>query len=229
MEYLPNNLTLHIPHGCFPLSTDSILLADFVRLPKDAPVLDLGSGCGTLGLLLCARDERCSITGIEIDSAAHAAALDNIERNCLQSRFYSICADLRTVPTGTYAVCVSNPPYFSGGPASLQAPTARRDDTCTLADLFAAAARSLKFGGDFYLVHKPERLTALCAAAVQNGLEPKRLRLVRHQSDGPVALILLSCRKGAKPGLIWEEVTLHNADGTPTDYYKKLYHLEEES
>ena len=42
----------------------------------------------------------------------------------------------------------------------------------------------------------------------------------------PVALILLSFRKGGKPGLIWEEAALHRADGTPTDYYRKLYHLE---
>ena len=49
--------TLDLTSG-FPLSTDSMVLADFVRPPKNAVVLDLGSGCGTLGLLLCAR-HRC--------------------------------------------------------------------------------------------------------------------------------------------------------------------------
>ncbi|MBR2072149.1 MAG: hypothetical protein IJ976_00625, partial [Alistipes sp.] len=33
----------------------SALLAHFVTLPKNARVLDLGSGCGTLGLMLCAK------------------------------------------------------------------------------------------------------------------------------------------------------------------------------
>ncbi len=227
MEYLSHNLTLHIPDGCFPLSTDSILLADFVRLPRNASVLDLGSGCGTLGLLLCAKDDSCTVTGIEINAAAHEAALDNRERNGLHSRLFSICADLRTVPQGNYAVCVSNPPYYTGGPASKKAPDARRDDTCSIADLFLSAARSLKFGGDFYLVHKPERLAELCAAAVKNGLEPKRLGLIRHHVGGPVSLILLACRKGAKPGLIWEEACLHDPDGTPTPYYNHLYHIQE--
>ena len=50
MEYLPNGFSLEIPQGCFPLSTDSMVLAHFVRLPRNARVLDLGSGCGTLGL-----------------------------------------------------------------------------------------------------------------------------------------------------------------------------------
>ncbi len=198
-----------------------------MRLPKNANVLDLGSGCGTLGLLLCAKDAFCKITGVEMDAAAHHAALDNIERNVLQHRLSSICADLRTVPMGSYDLCISNPPYYSGGPASAAAPTARRDDHCTIAELFAAAAGFLKFGGDFYIVHKPERLAELCAAACANRLEPKRLGLVRHRENGPVTLILLSCRKGGKPGLILEDLILHHADGSPTDYYKKLYHMEE--
>ena len=50
METLPNGFTLEIPQGVFPLSTDSMVLSAFVRLPKNARILDLGSGCGTLGL-----------------------------------------------------------------------------------------------------------------------------------------------------------------------------------
>ena len=65
MEYFANGLTLSVSDDCFPLSTDSMLLADFVRLPKNARVLDLGSGCGTLGLLLCAQDANCTVTGVE--------------------------------------------------------------------------------------------------------------------------------------------------------------------
>ena len=42
------------------MSTDSMLLADFVKLPRNAKVLDLGAGCGTLGVLLCAKDAGCT-------------------------------------------------------------------------------------------------------------------------------------------------------------------------
>ncbi len=229
MEYLQNGYSLNIAPGTFPLSTDSILLTDFVKLPKQAKVLDMGSGCGTLGLLLCAKDSDCSVTGIELEDIAHAAALENAERNALQHRLFSICCDLRTIPTrfpsGNFHCCVSNPPYFTGGPASKTAPQARRDDNCTIQELFAAAAWAVRYGGDFYIVHKPERLAEICACAASSGLEPKRLRLVRHSPNSEVSLILLQCRKGGKPGLIWEELSLHNADGTPSDSYKKIYHL----
>ena len=229
MEQLANGYTLQIPPGAFPLSTDSMLLADFIRLHKAANVLDLGSGCGTLGLLLCAHNNQCSVTGIELDPAAHAAALENIRRNDLCDRMTSICGDLRQVNTilaaGAFACCISNPPYFSGGPASVQTPLARRDDQCSTEDLCRAAAWALQYGGDFYVVHKPEKLAQLCACAVNAGLEPKRLRLVRHKPDGPVSLILLQCRKGGKTGLVWEEFSLTTANGEPTEEYRKIYHL----
>lgn len=229
MERLYNGFTLQTPPGVFPLGTDSMVLADFIRLGRQERVLDLGAGCGTLGLLLCAKSPGCTVTGIEIDPASHRAAVDNIRANGLDARMESICADLRhitgqTVP-GQFTICVSNPPYFPAGPASRMMPAARREDTCAPEDLFSAAARALKYGGDLYIVHRPERLAQLCACAAAESLQPKRLCLVRHKPAEPVSIILLQCRKGAKPGLLWQEMCLFGSDGSPTEDYKRIYHL----
>ena len=229
METLFNGYTLEIAPGAFPLSTDSMALAAFTRLPRQARVLDLGSGCGTLGVLLCAKDSRCSVTGIELDETAHRMALKNSETNRLQNRLTSICGDFtamteRELQTG-FDVCVSNPPYFTAGFLSRSTPLARHEQACSLEDLMKSAACTLKFGGDFYLVHKPERLAEIFTAASNQKLEPKRLCLLRHKEDGPVSLVLIQCRKGAKPGLVWEEAALFDRSGEPTDYYKKIYHL----
>ena len=229
MEHLPNGYTLNLAEGAFPLSTDSMALAHFAKLPARAHVLDLGSGCGTLGLLLCAGNASCHVTGIELEETAHAAALGNISRNRIPDRMESICADLRQVPalfpSGSFSCCVSNPPYFSGGPASQTHATARREDQCSLPDLMKSAAWALKYGGDFFQVHRPERLGEIIATASRHKLEAKRLCLLRHREDGPVSLILIHLRKGARPGLIWEEVSLHHPDGTPTEHYKAIYHI----
>lgn len=229
METLSHKYTLKLSQNAFPLSTDSMLLADFVRMPRNATVLDLGSGCGTLGLLLCAKDDFCTVTGIEQSQADHMTALENICDNQLQSRLYSLCADLKSfppqLPFGSFHCCVSNPPYFSGGEASQRHPLARRNDTCKSADLFAAAAKALRYGGDFFLVHKPDRLAELCYEAINAGLQPKRLCLVRHQPNSPVSTVLLQCRKGGKVGLVWEALSLYHPDGRPTDDYRRIYHL----
>ena len=229
MERLQNDFVLNTPPGTFPLSTDSMILSDFVRLPKSAKVLDLGSGCGTLGLLLCAGDAHCHVIGVELDEVSHLAALENIQVNALNQRMESICGDLRSIshllPKGSFTTCVSNPPYFSGGFMSQTLPLARQTNCCSVDDLMAAASCALQFGGDFFLVQKPENLAQLCTCACKYTLEPKRLRLVKHRPSGDISMILLQCRKGAKPGLILEELTLFNEDGTPTEDYRKIYHL----
>ena len=230
MEHLHNGYTLEISQGSFPLSTDTMALAGFVKLPRKANVLDLGSGCGSLGLLLCADHPDCTVTGIEVDEGAHAAALHNIAANALNARINSICGDINNISAlvapGAFHCCVSNPPYFSSGPQSQTLPLARRDDGCSMDALFQAAAWSLKYGGDFFIVHRPERLAELCACGTAHKLEPKRLCLLRHKENGPVSLILLQCRKGGKPGLLWEEAALFTAQGEPTDYHQTIYHTQ---
>ena len=231
MEQLHNGYTLELCPGSFPLSTDSIALSAFIKLPKNAHVLDLGAGCGTLGMLLCAKSGDCRITGIELDDKAHAAAIQNAETNGVTDRYSSICTDLRKIETavhaGSFQVCISNPPYFSGGMASKDFAVARQEQHCSLEDLFRAAAWALQWGGDFFLVHKPERFAQLAACAVRYNLEPKSVQLLRHRKEGPISLILVQCRKGGKPGLVWQEQHLYEADGTPSAYFQSLYHHQE--
>lgn len=228
MENLPNSLTLHIPPGCFPLSTDSMGLAHFAGNPGSRNVLDLGAGCGTLGLLLCAESDRCHVTGLEVTEAAHEAALENIRRNALGERMESICTDLRRVPAlfapGSFSWCISNPPYFSGGPAAALT-EARRQDLCSMAELMQAAAWALKYGGDFFLVHRIEYLGSLIAQGAANHLEIKRLALVQHTPASPISLVLAQLRKGGKPGMKCEQWVLHDENGGPTELYREIYHL----
>ena len=111
METLHNGFTLELCPGAFPLSTDSIALASFAKLPKNAQVLDLGSGCGTLGLMLCALWDNCQVTGLELSEDAHQKALENIERNGLSHRLTSICGDIGNIPSlfipGSFHCCIA--------------------------------------------------------------------------------------------------------------------------
>ncbi len=229
MEVLQNGLTLELCPGAFPLSTDSMALSHFARLPKNARVLDLGSGCGTLGLLLCARDSSCHVTGVELQQAHHRMALENIRRNGLQGRMESICQDFETIPAtfpqGSFSVCISNPPYFSAGAVRAGQESARHTSQCSLDGLMKSAAWALKYGGDFYLVHKPQRLGELLAAGAKHGLECKRLCLLRHSPDAQISLVLLGCRKGGKPGLTLEEICLRTAGGEFSQAYRDIYHI----
>ena len=218
----------------FPLGTDSVLLADFVRLPPAASVADLGAGVGTLGLLLCARHPDCRVDGVELQSPAVMAAQDAIRENGMEGRVSVVQGDLRQIadfsPAGRYDAVVANPPYFPAGngaaAASESLALARTELGCTLADVCRAAAWLLHWGGRCFLVHRPERLCDLVTELRGNRLEPKRLRLVRHRSDAPPCLVLLESRLGGNSGLtIGPDLLLRDADGQESEEYRRIYGL----
>ena len=235
-ELLFGTIRMHIPDAQFCLSTDSMVLADFCRLPPRARVLDLGCGCGALGLLLLGAAPEVLVDGIEIQPDAAQQAARNAEANGLSGRFRVFCGDLRQMPPeiapGSYDCAVSNPPYYPPGSGHLRREDslsiARSELMCSLDALCAAAARALRWGGRFFLVHKPERLTDLLCALRAARLEPKRLRFVRHSAASAVSLVLLEARLGGKPGLqIEPELVLYGPDGSESAACRRIYHRQE--
>lgn len=233
-ELICGKFRMRVPAHLFSLSTDSMVLADFARVKKGARVCDLGCGCGALGLLLLAREESLHVTGIEIQPDAAQCARENALQNGL-SQFSVLQGDLREyrsmLPANGFDVVISNPPYYpetSGEVSKSDALSiARSERFCPLSELIACAAWCLRFGGSFFLVHKPERLTDLLAGLREKGLEPKRLQFVRHRQSAPAALVLLEARRGANPGLsILNDLILFDPSGKPTADHIRIYHEE---
>ena len=233
-EALWNRLTLEASDGVFPLSTDTMLLSDFVRLRPRARVADLGCGCGALGLLLCARSTDCTVTGIELLPRACAQARANIAASGLSERMRVVPGDLQAIrtllPAGSYTDAAANPPYFPAASPAAPEPgraAARSQAFCPPEALCAAAAWLLQWGGRFSLVFRPESLCDFLCALRSARLEPKRLRPVRPRPGGPVRLLLLEAVLGGRPGLRWEpDLLLEEADGRPTADARRIYHLE---
>ena len=235
MEYelLSNGMRIIQARGAFSLSTDSVLLADFCTPLRAENVADLGCGGCSLGVLLCAYNEGCRVTGIEIQSAACEIARENIRINGLEDRLRVVCADLREYAAGNHTkfdAVLSNPPYFpvqSGAAAKDTAQAiARTELYCSFDELCTAASRLLTYGGSFCLVHRPERLAELTSTLRSRKLEPKRLRFVRNTAQSDVSLVLIESRLGAGIGLSVEhDLILSNPDGSPTGEYRRIYHI----
>ncbi len=188
------------PEKVFPLGGDALALGRFASVKPGLRVCDLGTGSGALLLLLAAREPSLSLTGVELDPLAARTARENLMRNGLEGEILN--GDLREnpFPAGRFDLIVSNPPYFPVG-AGASAGPARSEETCTLEELCAAAARLVKNGGRFALCHRPERLVDLFCTLRAHGLEPKRLELVRHGPDHPPSLALVEAARQGRPGL----------------------------
>lgn len=231
LEELWNGVRMLQPESGFRLGTDSVLLAEFLSLPANARVADLGAGCGTLGLLLCARRSDCRVKGIELREDACKLAGENIRLNALQARLCVQQGDVRQIsamfPAGSFDCVVSNPPYFpvGSGKESRSAAIERTELCLTLEELCVAASWLLPSGGRFALVHRPERLCDIFCTLRANGMEPKRVRFVRHTAVSPVCLVLIEARRGGRPGLTYEPDFIEfHPDGTETEAYRAAYH-----
>lgn len=217
----------------FRLSTDCVLLADFVNSDRAVRGIDLGCASGAIALLLLERSPRLHMTGLEILSEAARLAEANMEKNGYQNRSRVITGDIRRhrelFRTGSFDLVVANPPYFpvGSGPMSQDKAraTARGETECSLEELCTAAAFLCRTGGRFCLVHKPERLSEVLCAMSAAGLEPKRLRLVCARPGAVPSLVLIEGRRGGKPGLkIEPDLFLSQTDGTESEEYRRIYH-----
>ncbi|MGN0981377.1 MAG: tRNA1(Val) (adenine(37)-N6)-methyltransferase [Candidatus Limivicinus sp.] len=217
----------------FRMGTDSVLLADFVRLSGIRRGIDLGCASGAIALLLLCRSEHLHMTGLEIVEDAVALARENMARNGLAQRSRMLWGDIRRhrelFKSGSFDLVVANPPYFPVERGFLSPAAGRRDargeTQCSLEELCAAAAFLCRTGGSFCLVHKPERLSELLRAMSAYGLEPKRLRLVCHRADSAPSLVLVEGRRGGKPGLkVLPMLILRNDDGSETEEALRIYH-----
>mgnify|MGYP002529206413 CR=1 FL=1 len=165
--------------------TDALLLADFARAGcRSGHCVDLGTGSGVIPLLLLGLERsrtgsacagppharnRCRFTGVELQERYAALATRNAAENGFSERFSVVNADLRALkgvlPSGCAETVLSNPPYMRTDCGhrneSPEKYIARHEACCAAADLAAAAARLLKFGGRFYAVYLPERLAVL--------------------------------------------------------------------
>lgn len=194
-------------------TTDTILLADFARAKNGESVVELGTGCGTIPLLMIRNNSPKEIYAIDIQDDAVALLTDSIAHNLNNgiqnaSLIHPIRGDIREIrdllPAGGNNLVICNPPYKLSG-SGIENPdegkkTARHEAECTLDDVCAAAKWLLRFSGRFVMCQRPERLTDVLAALRANDLEPKRLRMVQGRADKPPKLFLVEAKRGAKPG-----------------------------
>lgn len=198
--------------GRFPFAIDAVLLAWYATVRGKARVLDLGTGCGVVPLLLAGRHLTAQITGLEIQAETAEMAARSVALNGLTERVRIDCGDYRQVGRlygqGLFDLVTMNPPYREPqrgliSPQQSRA-TARHELTGSLAEAVKAAAVAVKFGGRVAVVFLAERLADLITALREHRLEPKRLRLVQSRAGRPANLLLLEAIKGGGSGMIVE-------------------------
>lgn len=204
-------LHLYQKKNGYRFSLDAPLLADFVRLQVSDRVLDLGTGCGIISLILSLKSPTIRLTGLEIQPGLIALADRNRRLNRREGQIRLIRGDISTLPRlfrdSCFDAVVSNPPYRPLRTGRINPRTekalARHEVLTDLPRLMTGVRHVLKDQGRLFLIYPARRLAALMAAARGEGLEPKRLRLVHSFAGSRGAWTLLEALKNGK-----EELTI---------------------
>jgi len=182
----------------YRFSVDAVLLSQFCRIRKKEKVIDLGTGCGILPLLLSQTTKARSFVGVEIQKGLAELAKKNVLLNHLDDRVSILQKDFRALrkafPAGSFDVVLSNPPYRSYrtgrvNPA-LEKAIARHEIKGTLEDLISVASYLLPPKGRCYLIFPALRTVDLLAALRSQRLEPKRLQFVHPHPQEDAKFIL---------------------------------------
>ncbi len=197
------NLKLIQNTNGFRYGTDAVLLAEFVTLKKGDEVLDFCTGSGIIPLILWGRGKASRIIGMEIDEEIAKTAEKTAQLNDLKGKVDFVCGDIRKaskILNHSFDVVTCNPPYSKSGSGKVSESKtlarARYEVDCTLDDVCKNAAKVLKFGGRFYIVHKAERLADVISVCRQYKLEPKEIRFVHSKKEKNAELVLLCAMLG---------------------------------
>ena len=189
----------------YRFSVDPLLLVHFVRIRKNDHVIDLGTGCGIIPILLSQRGRDQRFVGVEIQEDLAGLAQRNVVLNRLEHQVSILQQDFRRLrsffPPGSFHVVLSNPPYHrvrSGriNPSHEKA-VARHEINGTLEDLISMTSYLLPPKGRFYVIYPAARAVDLIASLRVKQLEPKQLQFVYPRSNGPAKFVLAEAVKAS--------------------------------
>lgn len=216
---------------CFGI--DSVLLSDFAKgISKGSKVIDLGTGTGILPILLSAKTINTNFVGVEIQQEVAKMAEKSVKLNNLENRIEILNLNILNLKEkykkGSFDVVVTNPPYKKINTGIVNENNkkliSRHEITASLEDFLEIASYLLKDFGEFYMVHKPERLVDILSLMREKNIEPKKIKFVYPNKNKITNMVLIKGVKKGKPFLEFHEnLYVYNEDGSYTNEILRIY------
>ena len=228
-----DNLKIIQNKNGFCFGIDSVLLTDFAKtIRPNSSVIDLGTGTGVLPILLSSKTKNTTFVGVEVQNDVAEMAERSIKLNKLEDRIAVLNTNILDLKErykrGNFDVIITNPPYkkLNSGLKNEQESKiiSRHETTASLEDFIDIASYLLKDLGEFYMVHRPDRLVDIFYLMRSKKIEPKKIRFVYPNKNKNANLILIKGIKNAKPFLQYEKnLYIYNEDGNYTEEILKIY------
>lgn len=220
---------------CFGI--DAVLLSDFAKtMKKTDTVVDFCTGTGIIAILLSGKVEKIKkIYAVEIQEEVANMAKRSVELNNLEEKIEIINRDLNDIDdilkAGTIDAITVNPPYKAANSGIINEEDtltiARHEISCTLEDIIKKSAKLLKSGGNFYMIHRPERLVDIMYNMRKYKIEPKRIRFVHPNVNAVSNLVLIEGSRAGRAFLKFEKpLYVYDENGNYTNEIMEIYNLK---
>ena len=216
----------------YRFSIDPLLLAHFIEPgPKDR-IIDLGTGCGILPLILLFHRKTARVIGVEIQPSLADLARRNAALNRFASRIKIWEKDFKDLITeklrGVFDLVLSNPPYRRSGSGRIntdqEKALARHEINATLGDTLQVAHHLLKDRGRLVMIYPATRAADLMKKMAQFHLEPKRLQFVHsHEKDEARLILAEALKEGHAQVTILPPFFLYDSAGNYTPTARELF------
>ena len=224
-------------------NSDSLFLWDFARkncsFKASQSLLDVGCGCGILGLLL-ARDFNCALSCIDIQPQNCELAQINAKANDIKASI--ICADFFKdwesgnsvgnsagnfrIPSLNFERIICNPPFYDFGGENKNAHknTSRNASSFDISAFASKCSKLLAPKGELVLCYDVRLVDRLLQALLQAGLKPIKLAFLHSKPSKPANVVLVVAKKGAKsPLCVFGSLFACNESGTHSDFAKEVF------
>jgi len=209
-------MLLYQPESGYCYNSDSIFLYDFIMSfhPK-GKVLDVGAGCGVVGLLVARDKEKVSLEAVEKQAAFIDYARTNARINKIAYKLHE-CDFLDLDENNKYDYIVSNPPFYPDGVQKSENEmlvNARYNFNLPLTSFFQKISRLLKPHSHFIFCYDVSQFALICTELQKVKMRIVDVQFVHPKVDRTASLVLVHARNGSKSMMkVWEPFIIYDGD-----------------
>lgn len=172
------------------LSTDAVLLGAYAKPPQNGQILDIGSGCGILALMMAQQSAFATIDAVETNIEAASQAQLNFDNSKWADRItihHTSVQEYSKHLRNHYDCIISNPPYFQNQLKSTDEAISQAKHTNELdfTDLCICVSKLLKDDGLFWVILPASEKQSFLNIALQKGLFCKKLLSISDKEEKP--------------------------------------------
>lgn len=206
-HFMEGRLKLIQSKDGYRFSIDAILLSEFVTVKPGDIVVDFGTGCGVILLLMLITKPIGHAFGLEIQTELANQAVRNSIINGFREKMDVILGDIKYPPMDKESadVIICNPPYrqVRSGRINpdLRKAVARHEIMASIDDILSAATRLLRKKGRLVMIYPSVRLVDILVHMRRFNLEPKKAQINYPSLESDAKLALIEASLGGRPGL----------------------------